>query len=230
MDSASFAVAVGTAAWLGLLTSISPCPLATNVAAIAFVSRDGGSPRRALAAGLLYTVGRSIAYVALAAVAVFAVGRLLSVSTFLQGTFYKLLGPLLIVVGMVLVGLVDVKVPQRSQSVSEERVRRGGLWAALPLGGLFALSFCPVSAALFFGMLIPLAARHESVLMLPGVYGTATGVPVALFAIAIAFGATRVSAAFRAASRIEHYARPATGVILIVVGIYESLRSIFLIL
>jgi cytochrome c-type biogenesis protein len=230
MDSASFAVAIGTAAWLGLLTSISPCPLATNVAAIAFVSRDGGSPRRALAAGLLYTLGRSIAYVALAAVAVFAVGRLLSVSSFLQETFYKLLGPLLIFVGMVLVGLVDLKLPQRSQSVSEERVRRGGLWAALPLGSVFALSFCPVSAALFFGMLIPLATRHASVLTLPSVYGLATGLPVAVFAIAIAFGATRVSAAFRAASRIEHYARPATGVILIAVGIYESLRSIFLIL
>lgn len=230
MDSASFAVAVGTAAWLGLLTSISPCPLATNVAAIAFVSRDGGSPRRALAAGLLYTIGRSIAYVAIAAIAVFAVGRLLSVSTFLQETFYRFLGPLLIVVGMILVGLIDLKLPPRSQSVSEERVRRGGLWAALPLGAVFALSFCPVSAALFFGMLIPLATRHGSVLMLPSVYGLATGLPVAVFAIAVAFGATRVAVAFRAASRIEHYARPATGVILIAIGIYESLRGIFHIL
>lgn len=227
MDSASFAVAIGTAAWLGLLTSISPCPLATNVAAIAFVSRDGGSPRRALAAGLLYTLGRSIAYVAIAAIAVFAVGRLLSVSTFLQETFYRLIGPLLILVGMFLVGLIDLKLPQRSQAVSEERVRRGGLWAPLPLGAVFALSFCPVSAALFFGMLIPLATRHGSVLMLPSVYGVATGLPVAVFAIAIAFGATRVAAAFRSASRIEHYARPATGVILIAIGIYESLRGIF---
>ncbi|MEO8379893.1 MAG: aromatic aminobenezylarsenical efflux permease ArsG family transporter [Acidobacteriota bacterium] len=230
IDSASFAMAVGTAAWLGLLTSISPCPLATNVTAIAFVSRDGGSPRRALASGLLYTIGRSLAYVALAAVAVFAMGRLLGVSTFLQHVFSKLLGPLLIVVGMVLVGLVDLRLPQKAQAVSEERVRRGGLWAALPLGGVFALSFCPVSAALFFGMLIPLATRHASVLTLPSVYGLATGLPVAFFAIAIAFGATRVSAAFRAASRFEHYARPMTGVTLIVVGIYESLRSIFLIL
>ena len=227
MDSAGFAVAVGTAAWLGILTSISPCPLATNVAAIAFVSRDGGSPRRALAAGLLYTVGRSAAYVGLAATAVFAVGRLLSVSTFLQETFYKLLGPLLILVGMVLVGLIDLRLPLRSQSVSEERVRRGGLWAALPLGAVFALSFCPVSAALFFGMLIPLASRHGSVLTLPSIYGLATGLPVALFAVAIAFGLTRVGEAFRAASRLERYARPVTGVILILVGIYESLRSIF---
>lgn len=230
MPSASFVVAAGSAAWLGILTSISPCPLATNVAAIAFVSRDGASPRRALAAGLLYTLGRSLAYVALAAVAVFAMGRLLSLSAFLQGTLYKLLGPLLIVAGMVLVGLIDLKFPQHSPTISEERVRRGGIWAALPLGGLFALSFCPVSAALFFGMLIPLATQHRSVLTLPLVYGVATGLPVALFAVALAFGAARAAAAFRAASRMERYARPITGVILILVGVYETLRGVFNIL
>lgn len=230
MAETSLILAIGTAAWLGVLTSISPCPLATNIAAIAFVSRDGGTPGRALAAGLLYTLGRSIAYVLLAAVAVFAMERLLGLSNFLQGTFYKLLGPLLIVVGMVLVGLIDLKLPQRSTSANEERVRRGGLWAALPLGSLFAMSFCPVSAALFFGMLIPLAVRHGSVLTLPTVYGAASGLPVALFAGAIAFGATRVARAFNAASKIERVARPLTGVVLILIGFYETLRSVFHIL
>lgn len=227
MAETSLILAIGTAAWLGLLTSISPCPLATNVAAIAFVSRDGGNPRRALAAGLLYTLGRSIAYVLVAAVAVLAMERLLGLSTFLQGTFYKLLGPLLIVVGMVLVGLIDLKLPQRSQTVSEERVRRGGMFAALPLGAVFALSFCPVSAALFFGMLIPLATKHSSVLTLPTVYGAATGLPVAIFAVAIAFGASKVAGAFRAVSRIERIARPVTGGLLILIGIYETLRGVF---
>jgi cytochrome c-type biogenesis protein len=227
MAETSILLAIGTAAWLGVLTSISPCPLATNVAAIAFVSRDGGTPRRALAAGLLYTLGRTIAYVLLAALAVFAMERLLGVSTFLQGTFYKLLGPLLIVVGMVLVGLIDLKLPQRSPRVSEERVRRGGILAALPLGAIFALSFCPVSAAIFFGMLIPLATNHGSVLMLPTVYGAATGLPVALFAGVIAFGTTKVAGAFRAASRIERIARPATGALLTLIGIYETLRGVF---
>ncbi len=227
MAETSLLLAIGTAAWLGLLTSISPCPLATNVAAIAFVSRDGGSPRRALAGGFLYTLGRSLAYVLLAAVAVFAMERLLGISTFLQETFYRLLGPLLIVVGMVLLDLIELKLPQATQTVSEKRVRRGGLLAALPLGAIFALSFCPVSAALFFGMLIPLATKQQSVLMLPIVYGAATGLPVALFAAGIAFGASRVEAAFRAATGIERIARPLTGAVLIVVGIYETLRSVF---
>lgn len=226
-DSASFMVAVGTAAWLGLLTSISPCPLATNVAAVAFVSREGATPRRALGAGLLYTLGRSVAYVVLAAIAVFAVSRLLSVSQFLQGTLYKLVGPLLIVIGMVLLELIPVKLPAGLRTPSEEKVRRGGLWGAVGLGALFAFSFCPVSAALFFGMLIPLAVKHGSLFALPGVYGIATGVPVAIFATAIALGVGRIGTMFNAVGRIERWVRPATGVILILVGVYETLRGVF---
>jgi cytochrome c biogenesis protein CcdA len=128
---------------------------------------------------------------------------------------------------MVLTGLIDLKLPGRGPTLSEERVKRGGAWGALPLGAVFALSFCPVSAAIFFGMLVPLAAKHRSVLALPGVYGIATGLPVALLAIVIAFGATRVGDAFRAATRFERWARPATGVVFIAVGIYETLRGVF---
>ncbi|MGK2856088.1 MAG: aromatic aminobenezylarsenical efflux permease ArsG family transporter [Thermoanaerobaculia bacterium] len=226
-DSASFAVAIGTAAWLGMLTSISPCPLATNVAAVAFVSRAGETRRRALGAGLLYTLGRSIAYIALAAIAVFAVSKILAVSLFLQGTVYKLVGPLLIVIGMVLLGLIPVKLPEGLRPPSEEKVRRGGLWGAAGLGALFAFSFCPVSAALFFGMLIPLAVKHASVLTLPGVYGIATGIPVAIFATAIALGVGRIGVMFDAVGRIERWLRPATAVILILVGVYETLRTVF---
>lgn len=226
MDGAGFLLAIGTAIWLGVLTSISPCPLATNVAAIAFVSREGGSPRRALTAGLLYTIGRSVAYVLLAAIAVFAFSRMLAISNFLQGTLYRLLGPALIVIGMVLLGLIPLPLPQR-KGPSEESVRKGGLWSAAGLGALFALSFCPVSAALFFGMLIPLAVTHGSVLTLPGVYGVATGIPVAIFAGAIALGTKKVGRMFETAGRLERWLRPATAVVLIVVGIYESLRSIF---
>lgn len=223
----SFALALGTAAWLGVLTSISPCPLATNVAAVAFVSREGATPRRALSAGLLYTLGRSAAYMLLAAVAVFAVSRILGVSNFLQTTLYRFLGPLLIVIGMVLLDMIPLRLPEGPRPPSEESVKRGGLWAAAGLGALFALTFCPVSAALFFGMLIPLAARHDSVIALPGVYGIATGVPVALFATAIAFGVRRVGEMYDLAGRLERRARPATGVILILVGVYETLRSVF---
>ncbi|MCA1733154.1 MAG: sulfite exporter TauE/SafE family protein, partial [Acidobacteria bacterium] len=172
-------------------------------------------------------IGRSVAYVLLAAIAVFAFSRMLGISNFLQETLYRLLGPALILIGMVLLGLIPIRLPQRASSPSEASVRKGGLWSAAGLGALFALSFCPVSAALFFGMLIPLAVAHNSILTLPGVYGVATGIPVAVFAGAIALGTTKVGAMFDAAGRLERWLRPATAIVLILVGIYETLRSIF---
>jgi cytochrome c-type biogenesis protein len=225
----ALALALGTAVWLGLLTAISPCPLATNVAAIAFVSRESSSPRRAFAAAAAYTLGRSLAYVALAAVAVFAMTRLLSVSAFLQGTFYKLLGPFLILVGMALTGLISVGPGGGGGAVAAAVQRRsgGGLWTSAALGAVFALSFCPVSGALFFGGLIPLAVQHSSVLAVPAVYGAATGLPVALFAAAVVTGAGRLTAKFRALSRFEGRARVLTGIVFIVVGVYETLRGVF---
>lgn len=221
-------IAMGSAIWLGLLTAISPCPLATNIAAIAFVSREIKSPRRALGAAMLYTLGRSLAYVALAGVAVFATTRLLAISVFLQGTLYRFLGPFLIVVGMVLAGLVELRLTGRGVSeAAQERVRRGGLLRVTGLGAFFALSFCPVSAALFFGGLIPLAVKHSSILAIPGAYGVATGLPVALFAVMIVTGASRVAARFQALSRVEAKARLVTGWIFILVGVYETLRVVF---
>lgn len=225
----AFVIALGTALWLGLLTAISPCPLATNVAAIAFVSREASSPRKALAAAASYTLGRSLAYVVLASVAVFAMTRLLSVSSFLQGTFYKLLGPFLILVGMALTGLISVD-PGGGGSALAEKVRTrgaGGLLTAMALGAIFALSFCPVSAALFFGGLIPLAVQHTSIFAVPLVYGVATGLPVALFALAIVAGTSRLTARFQALSRFEGRARMVTGVVFILLGIYEALRGVF---
>jgi cytochrome c-type biogenesis protein len=220
-------MAVLTALWLGILTSISPCPLATNVAGVAFVGGISAAPRRVLAAGFLYALGRTAAYVGLAMIAVFSFSRLLAASSFFQDTFYKLLGPLLIVVGMVLVGLISFRMPLRGSAPAPERIRGGRLWAAAPLGLLFALSFCPVSAALFFGMLIPLAIQHESVLAIPAAYGIATGLPVALFAVLIALGLAKAGSAFRATARIERWMRPVTGGVLILVGVYETLRGVF---
>ncbi|HQN97588.1 MAG TPA: sulfite exporter TauE/SafE family protein, partial [Thermoanaerobaculales bacterium] len=151
-------LAVGSALWLGILTSISPCPLATNIAAVSYVGRQVGSARAILVSGALYTAGRTIAYTALGAAAVWSLMSMVAVSGFLQGTFHRLLGPMLIALGLLLLGVVRLSLPGiglggRLQQI----VDRAGLWGAGLLGIVFALAFCPVSAGLFFGGLIPLA-------------------------------------------------------------------------
>jgi cytochrome c biogenesis protein CcdA len=220
--------ALGTALWLGVLTSISPCPLGTNVAAISFVARRLTSPLRVLAAGLLYTAGRTLVYVFLAFLLVRSLLAAPALSDALQRYSSRLLGPLLILVGMVLLDLIPLRLPgfglgERAQ----ERIARWELAGAFLLGALFALSFCPVSAALYFGSLLPLAARSGSALLVPGIYGAGTALPVILFAVLVAAGARSLGKAFDRLRAFERWARLATGIVFIAVGIYYSLANIF---
>jgi cytochrome c biogenesis protein CcdA len=224
----SEALAVGAGAlWLGVLTSISPCPLATNIAALSFVGRHVATPRRAALAGVLYTLGRTVAYVAIAALVISALLSMVAVSATLQRFAAKALGPLLIVVGVALLGVIPLPSFGGGLARRSERLAAGGVWGAAPLGMAFALAFCPVSAALFFGSLIPLATRHASPIVLPVLYGVGTAVPVLAFAVLVAAGAASLGSAYERLRRIERWARPATGVVFILAGIHETLRGIF---
>lgn len=217
-----------TAFWFGVLTSISPCPLATNIAAISFVARKVGRMRSVLLSGLLYAAGRTAAYLALGAL---IMGGLLAsgeIALFLQRYLNQALGPALVLVGMLLLGMIGT-----AASVSlvggtvQARAAKGGVgWAAL-LGMLFALSFCPVSAGLFFGVLIPLSVSNGSVFVLPLVYGIGTAAPVIVFALLIAFASQRLGAAFDRLTQIERWVRRITGAVFIVAGVYYSLLYVY---
>jgi cytochrome c biogenesis protein CcdA len=212
-----------TALWMGLLTSISPCPLATNIAAMSYVAREVGQSRRTLVAGLLYTLGRALAY---AALAVLLVGGLLSipeVALFLQAHMNRILGPLLVVVGLVL--LEWVRLPGFGSQLYDRiggRLVKAGLAGALPLGAVLALAFCPVSAGLFFGGLVPLALEHRSPLWLPVLYGIGTGLPVVVFAVLVSAGLAWVGSAFHRLQAVERWARRLTAVVVIGVGLYYT--------
>jgi cytochrome c biogenesis protein CcdA len=212
-----------SALWLGVLTSISPCPLATNVVAISFISRDVRSPARVLATGLLYTLGRTITYVTLGMLLVSSVLSIPQVSLALQYWMNRLLGPILILVGMFLLDLLRFNFSTSLISTSlQDRAGSWGAWGAAFLGMIFALSFCPVSAALFFGSLIPLALKAGSQITLPSLYGIGTGLPVAIFAIALAFGAQSISTALGRLGHVERWARRATGAVFIGIGLYYT--------
>jgi cytochrome c-type biogenesis protein len=223
-----FFVGVSAAFYLGILTAISPCPLATNIAAISYIGRRLESPRRVLLTGVLYTFGRTITYVALGILLVASILSMPAVSHFLEKYMNRALGPILVVAGMFLLGLLGFASSGPGvSSKMQKRFESGGLWAAGLLGMLFALSFCPVSAALFFGSLIPLAVAHHSSLVIPAIYGIATGLPVLVFAVIIATGARRVGAAFNRLAAIELWARRITGAAFILLGILYSLTYIF---
>ena len=221
-------LAIGSALWLGLLTSISPCPLATNIAAISFIGRQVGKPRLAIASGLLYVLGRTVAYVLVAALLL--AGLLASdvLSRFLQKYLNLALGPLLILIGLILLEMIGAGLSLNlAGSRLQARAAKGGLLWAAALGFVFALSFCPVSAGLYFGALLPLAAAQESRLLVPGVYGIGTALPVVVFAALIAFGSQYVGQAFNRLTQIERWVRIVTGVIFILAGLYLSLTHVY---
>lgn len=226
-----FIIGVGSALWLGVLTSISPCPLATNIAAISYIGRKVGNSRQVFLTGLLYTIGRTLAYLGLAFVLVASVLSVPQISLFLQKYMHLVLGPLLIVVGMFLLGLIELNMGGGGMGEGlQKRVDALGIWGALLLGIVFALTFCPTSAALFFGSLVPLSLKVNSSIMLPAVYGVGTALPVMVFAVLLATSAQSVGKAYNVLAKIEWWARMLTGAIFVLVGIYFSLKYVFVVL
>ena len=220
----------GMALWLGILTSISPCPLATNIAAVSYISRRVEKTRLAVLSGLLYTAGRTLTYLVLGVVLSASLLAVPQLSHFLQKYMNMLMGPLLIIVGMFLLELLSL--PSGSGSRLGQKVQENadklGVWGAGLLGIVFALSFCPTSAALFFGSLLPLTVKSGSSVIYPGLYGIGTALPVLGFALVIAFGAKGLGAAFQRVSAFELWARRITGVLFIVIGVWMSLRFILM--
>lgn len=224
------AVFLGAASafWLGILTSISPCPLATNIAAVSFIGKQFTSAPRVALSGLFYVLGRMLAYLGLGSALIAGLLSAPQLSGFLQKYMNSILGPVLILVGMVLLELLRLPTPPAMGGTKiQERASKGGLWGAGFLGMIFALSFCPVSAALFFGSLIPLSLRDGSTLAYPALFGVGTGLPVIVFAAMIALGARSIGTLFRQLTRVELWARRITGAIFVAAGIYYVLVYVF---
>lgn len=213
--------AVASALWLGILTSISPCPLATNIAAVSFLSKKVVHPTAVFISGLAYTLGRMSAYTALGWVIISSLLSVPQVAQFLQKYMVKLLGPILIITGLFLLEAIRLKLPYLTLSQeNQNKLVESGTIGSFVLGLIFALAFCPVSAALFFGSLIPLALNNNSGISLVLIYGIGTGLPVLIFAVTIALGLTFLNHWFRSITRFEYYTRKITGVIFIIVGSY----------
>lgn len=220
-----------TALWLGILTSISPCPLATNVAAMGFIGRRTDSARGALWIGVLYTLGRALAYAGLGMLVVNGLLAIPAVSQWLQANMVRLLGPVLIVTALVLLGWIT---PGRGGGAftgwAQRRAAAMGMSAAFFLGVMFALAFCPASAALFFGSLISLSIEANSGFWLPLIYGLGTGLPVLVFGVVLAFAAGQIGRVFDKVAVIERWMRRLTGTLFLVIGLYFLLAHTLMVI
>jgi cytochrome c-type biogenesis protein len=214
-------IGFGSALWLGIMTSISPCPLATNVAAISFLAKKITHPFLVLLSGVAYTIGRMATYAILGFIFINSILSIPQVAQFLEKYMVKAFGPILIVTGLILLDVIKINFPGLSLSQKHHnKLVEAGVPGAFLLGAVFALAFCPVSAALFFGSLIPLALQSKFGVTLPFIYGIGTGLPVLVFAIAIAMGVSSLSRWFNKLTKLEYYMRKVTGIVFILVGLY----------
>jgi len=215
-------IPVLSALLLGLITAISPCPLATNIAAIGYVSRRVTERRYAVMTGALYTLGRMFSYSVIGVLIIVAGLEIPGVATFLQDFGEQALGPILIVVGviMLIINKLPLSLGGGKLSALGAKVADWGMIGGFLLGALFALAFCPYSAALFFGVLIPLSLKSAGGVALPAVYAIGTGLPVLVFGVLISAGVARVSNWLNAITRAEKIIRVAVSIIFIGVGVY----------
>lgn len=216
-----------TALILGLMTAISPCPLATNITAIGFISKDITNQRRVFINGLVYTLGRAITYTGIGLLFFFGASQF-QFEGFVQEWGEKTLGPLLIVIGLFMLGILNIKIPGVGSLMEKMESRsNSGFWGVLLLGIVFALAFCPYSGVLYFGMLIPITISNTSGLYLPMFFAIATGIPVILIAWLLAFSIGSIGNVYNKIKNFEFWFRRIVAILFILVGIYYVIIMLF---
>ena len=208
--------------FIGLMTAISPCPLATNITAIAYTSKKIGNSKHTVLVGIIYTIGRMVVYIGIAAVIVWIGISTFSISMILQKYGKLLLGPLMLLFGILMLDIIKISFGKSSERIAKlkEYLSEKGLIGSLLLGMLFALAFCPISGVFYFGMLIPLALQNSDPIIIPSIFAIATGLPVIIFSLILVFSVSKIGDVMKKVQTFEKWMRKAVAFIFILVGLY----------
>ncbi len=206
---------------LGLLTAISPCPLATNITATAYIAKKITSKQKVLLSGLLYTMGRMVSYTLLGSLIYFGASKF-QVAKLFQGNGEKLMGPVMLIIGLIMLDVIKLNFLSKGNVIEKlsEKFKDKGLLGSFLLGIIFALAFCPYSGALFFAILIPMTLSASAGLALPIVFSVGTGLPVIFFAFVIAFSMEKLGSYFKTVQKIENVMRIVAGITFLITGLY----------
>jgi cytochrome c biogenesis protein CcdA len=216
-----------TAFILGIMTAISPCPLASNITAVSFIGRNLTDRRRVFISGIIYTLGRTVSYTLLAWAIYLGADRM-NISGLFQGWGEKVLAPLLIIIGLFMLGIINIRMPAFARlSERMEKSEKMGYLTPFLLGIIFALAFCPYSGVLYFAILIPMTVAGSDGLYLPVVFAIATGLPVIIFAWLIAYTVGTVGNFYNRLKSFELWFRRIAAVIFIAAGIYYTVIVFF---
>ena len=209
---------------LGVLTAISPCPLATNITATAYISKTLTGKKKVLFSGLLYTLGLAFSYTTIALIIIFGASKF-HVAKFFQGNGEKFVGPIMLIIGLIMLNVIKFNFLGKSNFTErlQEKFKNKGLLGSLLLGVLFAMAFCPYSGAMYFGVLIPMSIKSSIGFALPFFYAIGAGSLVLFFTFLIAFSMQKVGIYFNAIQRIEKVMRVIAGLLFVLTGLYYIL-------
>ena len=209
--------------FIGLMNAISPCPMAANITAVAYISKRIDNNKHTLIVGFLYTFGRMFTYVILASLIVWFGLNTQITSLTLQKHGDKIMGPFLIILGLIMLDIIKFSLFKKSKAFNtfKEKLADKGYLGSFVLGAVLAIAFCPFSAVLFFGMLIPIAINAGDGIIIPSVFAIATGLPVILFSFILVYSISKLGTAMNYVKKIEQIVRKSTAIIIIAVGLYE---------
>ncbi len=223
LNSSNFPIV--SALLLGVLTAISPCPLATNITAIAFISKNNvEGKKKVLLSGFIYTLGLAFTYTSIALIIIFGASKF-HVAKFFQGNGEKYVGPIMVLVGLVMLNVIKLNFLGQSNFTERwsDKFKEKGLLGSFLLGALFAMAFCPYSGALYFGALIPLSIKHDAGIIYPLFYALGAGTLVMFFTGVIAFSIKQMGKYFKAITKVEKVMRVVAGLLFVLTGMYYIL-------
>jgi cytochrome c-type biogenesis protein len=212
---------------LGLLTAISPCQLATNIIAIAYIGKDISNKQRIFANGLFYALGNAIGYSSIGLILFFGASKF-HVSKILVSNGNMIMSLFLIITGVLMLDLIKMRLPtfEKITEKIKNRQNKGNKLNAALLGFLFAVTFCPYNAVIFFGMLIPLTITSVYGLYLPLVYSLASGFPVIVIAWLLAFSISGIGNFYDKIRVFQKWFNRVVAGIFIAIGLYFFLNKI----
>jgi cytochrome c-type biogenesis protein len=205
---------------LGLMTAISPCPMATNITAIAYIGKNIDDKRIVFRNGIIYTLGRAFSYTFLGILLFMGFSKF-HISSFFQANGERFVGPMLFIIGIFMLGVIQIKFPGLGKLTEkfQAHYKKGNWLSAFLMGVVFALAFCPYSGALYFVILIPMSITNASGLFLPPVFALATGLPVIVFAYLIAYTLSSVGRLYNRLKAFEKWFRKMVAILFILVGL-----------
>ena len=209
---------------LGLLTAISPCPLATNITATAYISKTLVGKNKVLLSGLLYTFGLALSYTSIALIIILGASKF-HIAKFFQANGEKFVGPVMIIIGLMMLNIIQFNFLGKSNFTEklQDKFKDKGLLGSFLLGALFAMAFCPYSGAMYFGVLIPMSIKSSIGFVLPFFYAMGAGILILFFTFLIAFSMQKVGKYFKAISKVEKVMRLVSGLLFLLTGTYYIL-------